>query len=129
MLLAFQLSMVLLWCELFFSTKDSRARGTALRNIQRDSVTLIPLLCSYATIATNVNLSITTLLWACSWLFPFLMRIFVMKYVNETNAVRDLHRYVIHRLGDGALIVLGEGVLQIIRAETDPVVFTVCFFV
>ena len=45
-------------------------------------------------------MSVTTFLWALSWLFPFLMRLLALKYVNETNAVRDLHRYVIHRLGE-----------------------------
>jgi len=50
------------------------------------------------------------------WFFPFALRVlyYNMGWMNEKNAVRDLHRYVIHRLGDGALIVLGEGVLQVI---------------
>jgi len=124
-LLAFQLSMVGLWVELYLTEgkQDTRARGTALRNIKRDTFTVLPILCSFATISTGVTLSVTTFLWSLSWLLPFVMRVAVMRFVNDSNAVRDLHRYVIHRLGDGALIVLGEGVLQIIRAETSREVF------
>lgn len=125
-LFCFQLSMVLLWVELYLTDgkNDTRAKGTAVRNIQRDASTLLPLICSFFSLAFQAPLSVTSLLWGLSWLFPFLMRVVRIKSVNESNAVRDLHRYVIHRLGDGALIMLGEGVLQIIRADTSLSVYS-----
>ncbi|KAH9257313.1 hypothetical protein BASA81_004470 [Batrachochytrium salamandrivorans] len=119
-LVAFQLSMVFLWVELYLSPDSKasgKAKGTATRNLQRDLVSLIPLLLSFCTIYYEVALIATTVLWSLSWLLPFGMRVLALRLVNDGNAVRDLHRYVIHRLGDGALILLGEGVLQIIRAK------------
>lgn len=119
-LVAFQLSMVLLWVELYLSPDSKasgKAKGTATRNLQRDAVSVVPLLLSFCTIYYEVALIVTTTMWSLSWLLPFAMRVWALRHVNDGNAVRDLHRYVIHRLGDGALILLGEGVLQIIRAK------------
>jgi hypothetical protein len=72
---------------------------------------------AYASIFYDAPLWVTALLWSMVWFLPFAARVlfYVCGWMNEKNAVRDLHRYVIHRLGDGAIIVLGEGVLQVIR--------------
>jgi hypothetical protein len=55
----FQLSLGALWVELYYSQEsanDSRAKGTAKRNIQRDALSCLPLIASYGTIATETTL-------------------------------------------------------------------------
>jgi len=120
-LLAFHLSIAALWVEVVYSSGrvNERAGATARRNIKRDALGIVCVLFSFATIAYGAPLWTTTLLWSMVWFLPFVIRVLYWKmgWMNERNALRDLHRYVIHRLGDGALIILGEGVLQIIRVN------------
>jgi hypothetical protein len=116
-LCVFHLTMMLLWFEVSIGKPSTTIEyACSRRNIRRAALAIASLICALLSIGFNGPLELTSAFWALSWMTPLLERLFTVNMVAPDQKAPYLLRYVLHRLGDGALILLGEGVFQIIRA-------------
>ncbi|KAH9260821.1 hypothetical protein BASA81_001288 [Batrachochytrium salamandrivorans] len=122
MLTGYHVTMLLLWTEAFFTLgKDSwihhqSSHKCAVRNIKRQLLSLVALVIGFFVVGMHCPLPVVCFFWLCSYLFPLFQRIEDLTQQPWVNEAPFLLRYVVHRLGDFSLMVLGEGVLQIIRS-------------
>lgn len=122
MLTGYHVTMLLLWTEAFFAlgvdswVHHQSSHKCAVRNIKRQLLSLVALAIGFFVVAMHCPLQVVCFFWLCSYLFPLFQRIEDLTQQPWVNEAPFLLRYVVHRLGDFSLMMLGEGVLQIIRS-------------
>mmetsp|Transcript_38510 Transcript_38510/g.62325 ORF Transcript_38510/g.62325 Transcript_38510/m.62325 type:complete len:1065 (-) Transcript_38510:282-3476(-) len=114
-----QLMRVGTWLEIYAFETDP-----AEQNTRRYAAVLVPIECvsiailggTLGAIATNVDLTIVTTMWLASYLvtrFVWLVVINVRNFTHQNSIPWDV-AYAITRFGQYTMLMLGEGVLQII---------------
>ena len=122
---------VYLWVESYALAKEQKTKKNSLRFAWIYTIGLACIAASLAcSLMENVDFVVVYVLWGASYIIPKAVKdILALTGVsNRSNSIPVHYAYVIQRQGEWTMLVLGEGILQIIISPaTDSVSYFAVF--
>ena len=121
---------VYLWMESYVLSREEKTKKNSLRLAGIYLISLVCIVLSLVFSLIQVDFVVVYVLWGLSYLLPRVVKdILALSGVsNRSNSIPVHYAYVIQRQGEWTMLVLGEGILQIIISPaTDSVSYFAVF--